>query len=76
MLNDAGGQVIVNQRGRLEGLPELPPDLRESVERALATRQLRASPALTEWSTGAGNLRSELEKQSTFAPVESNGCCD
>ena len=69
VLNDAGGQVIVNPRGRLEGLPELPPDLRESVERALATRQLRASPALTEWSTGAGNLRSELEKQNTFAPA-------
>jgi len=69
VLNDAGGRVIVNPRGRLEGLPELPPDLRESVERALATRGLPASPALTEWSTGAGNLRSELEKQNTFAPL-------
>lgn len=69
VLNDAGGQVIVNPRGRLEGLPDLPPDLRESVEKALATRRLRASPALTEWSTDAGNLRSELEKQNTFAPL-------
>ncbi|HKP83913.1 MAG TPA: hypothetical protein VJT69_17995 [Pyrinomonadaceae bacterium] len=70
VLNDAGGQLTVNPRGRLEGLPELPPDLRESVEKALATRRLHASPALTEWSTGAGNLRSEVEKQSTFAPLD------
>lgn len=68
-LNDAAGQVILNQRGQLEGLQELPPDLKESIERVLATRQLRASPALTGWQTGAGNLRSELEKQSTFAPL-------
>ena len=69
-LNDAGGQVIVNQSGQLEGLQELPPDLKESVERALATRQLRASPALSGWPTGAGNLRGELEKQNTFAPLD------
>src|SRR5215208_7652801 len=42
VLKDAGGQVTVNQRGGLEGLEGLPPDLKESVERALATRQLRA----------------------------------
>ncbi len=69
-LNDAGGQILVNQRGQLEGLDELPPDLKESVERALATRRLRNSPALTGWSTGAGILRSELEEQNTFAPLE------
>jgi hypothetical protein len=69
VLNDAGGQVTVNQQGRVDGLHELPPDLRESVEKALATRQLRTSPALTGWTTGAANLRSELEQQSTFAPL-------
>jgi hypothetical protein len=69
-LNDAGGQLLVNQRGQLEGLNDLPPDLKESVERALAARRLRDSPALTGWSTGAGILRSELEKQNTFAPLE------
>lgn len=69
VLNDAGGQVTVNQQGRLEGLQELSPDLRESVEKALATRQLRTSPALTGWTTGAANLRSEPERQSTFAPL-------
>ena len=68
-LNDAGGQVIVNQRGQLEGLQELPPDLKESVERALASRQLRASPALTGWPTGAGTLRGRANT-STFAPLE------
>jgi len=69
-LNDAGGQILVNQRGQLEGLDELPPDLKESVERALATRRLRDSPAITGWSTGAGSLRGEVEKQNTFAPLE------
>ena len=70
VLNDAGGQVVVNKSGHLEGLAELPGDLRESVARALATRQLRASPALSEWTTGAANLRGTLEQQSTFAPLE------
>lgn len=69
-LNDAGGQILVNQRGQLEGLHDLPPDLKESVERALATRRLSDSPALTGWTTGAGMLRSELEEQNTFAPLE------
>lgn len=68
-LNDAGGQILVSQRGQLEGLNDLPPDLKESVERALATHRLRDSPALTGWSTGAGMLRSELAGQNTFAPL-------
>jgi hypothetical protein len=53
----------------LEGFDSLPPDLKENVERALATRRLRDSPALAGWSTGAGILRSELEEQNTFAPL-------
>lgn len=69
VLNDAGGEVTVNQQGRLEGLQELPPDLRESVERALTTRRLHASPALSGWLTGAGELRGEMGMQSTFAPL-------
>ena len=68
-LNDAGGQIFVNQRGQLEGLDELPPELKVSVERALATRRLHDSPALTGWSTGAGILRSGLQEQNTFAPL-------
>jgi hypothetical protein len=70
VLNDAGREVTVNQHGQLEGLRDLPSDLKESIRKALATRQLGASPALTGWSTGAGILRGELEKQSTFAPLE------
>lgn len=70
VLNDAGGQVSLDPRGRLDGLQELPPDLKNSVEQALATRRLRASPALTGWPNGAGSLRSGLEKQGTFAPLE------
>ncbi len=69
-LNDAGRQILVNQRGQLEGFDELPPDLKESVERALANRRLRDSPALAGWSTGAGSLRSDPEKQNLFAPSE------
>lgn len=70
VLNDAMGQVIVNQRGQLEGLHDLPPDLRASVEHALATRRLQASPALSGWLSSAGGLRGELENQSAFAPLE------
>ena len=70
MLYDAGGQLIVNQRGRLEGLQQLPPDLKESVEQALASGQLGASPGVRGWSTGANRLRSESVTQGTFAPVD------
>ena len=69
-LNDAGRQISVNQRGQLEGLDELPPELKQSVERALATRRLGDSPAITEWSTGAAILRGQVERQNTFAPLE------
>lgn len=70
MLYDAGGQLIVNQSGHLEGLQQLPPDLKESVEQALATGQLGASPGLRGWRTGANNLRSGSVTQGTFAPVD------
>lgn len=70
VLNDAGGQVIVNQHGQLEGLHDLPPDLRASVEHALATRRLQSSPALSGWLSGAENLRGALGDQDTFAPLE------
>jgi hypothetical protein len=67
---DAGGQLVLNKRGQLEGLQQLPPDLKESVERALATRRLGASPGLTAWTTGKNNLRSAVETQTTFGPLE------
>ena len=73
VLNDAGGQVVVNQRGQLEGLQELPPDLKESVERALATRRLGVSPALRGWSAGVNNLRSGLETPGSFGPLDPIG---
>ena len=69
VLNDAGTEVIVNQRGHLEGLDGLAQDLRESVEQALTTRRLGVSPALTGWSTRVENLRGVFETPSTFAPV-------
>jgi hypothetical protein len=73
VLHDAGGQVVVDQRGRVEGLPELPPDLKESIERALATRRLGASPGLAGWSTGAGGLRSGAGAESMLAPLNPVG---
>jgi len=73
VLNDAGCQLKLNKDGHLEGLEQLPPDLKESVERALATHRLGASPALQGWSTGANNLRSGVGTQSTFAPLEPVG---
>ncbi len=69
VLNDAGGQLMLSQSGRLKGLEELPPDLRESVERALVTGRLRASPALTGWTTGAGHLRGGSASESPFVPL-------
>ncbi len=54
----------------MEGLDELPPELKQSVERALATRRLGDSPAITGWSTGAASLRGDVERQNTFAPLE------
>jgi hypothetical protein len=73
VLNDAGCQLKLTRDGHLEGLQELPPDLKESVERALATGRLGASPALKGWSTGPNNLRSGVGTQSTFAPLEPVG---
>ena len=70
MLYDAGGELIVNHRGQLEGLQQLPPDLKESVEQALATGQLGSSPALRGWPTGGSRLRSEAVTQGTFAPLD------
>src|ERR1043165_1355413 len=69
VLNDAGGQVTVNKGGSIEGLRELPPDLKESVERALTTHRLGVSPALKGWSIDTYNLRSGETTQSTFAPL-------
>ena len=68
ILNDAAGQLIVTQSGRLEGLDQLPSDLQENVERALVTRQLDASPGLTGWATYTDRLRNEFERQNTFCP--------
>ena len=66
---DANGQLVLTQRGRLEGLEDLPPDLRESVERALVTSRLPASPALSGFYSGASNLRGDVGPQTEFAPV-------
>ena len=68
-LYDAGGEIILDQRGRLEGLRDLPPDLKETIERTLVARQFRASPALRGWSGDTNNLRSRTEPQNTFGPV-------
>lgn len=70
MVYDADGQLVVNRRGQLEGLQQLPPDLKESVEQALATGRLGASPALRGWSTGTNNLRSGSVTQGAFSPVD------
>ena len=67
-LNDAGGQLVINNSGRLEGLEELPPDLRETIERVLVTRQFNASPGLTGWTTEINSLRGTFEQQTTFCP--------
>jgi len=70
VLNDASCQFKLYKDGHLEGSQELPPDLKASIERALASHRLGASPALKGWSTGSINLRSGVGTQSTFAPLE------
>ena len=71
MVYDGNGQIVLTQRGRLEGVDDLPPDLRESVEQALATRRLPPSAGLTRWYSGASNMRGalNLNSQNTFAPL-------
>ena len=69
VLNDGGRQVTLNQRGQLEGLEQLPPDLKASIERALATHRLGALRGLRGWSAATNNLRSGLATQTTFAPL-------
>lgn len=68
MLNDANGQLIVTNSGRLEGLEELPQDLKETIERVLVSRQFDSSPGLTGWTNYATRLRSTFEAQDAFCP--------
>jgi len=73
VVNDASCQFRLYKDGHLEAPQELPPDLKESVERALTTHRLGTSPALKGWSTGTINLRSGSVTQSTFAPLDPLG---
>ena len=69
LLYDADGELVVTKGGRLEGLHDLPPDLKESVERVLATGRLGVSPALKGLSDDGGNMRGGTETGSAFAPL-------
>lgn len=68
-LNDADSQLNLTKSGRLEGLEELPSDLKESIEQVLASRQLDASPGLAGWTTYSTRLRSTFEAQDAFCPL-------
>lgn len=67
-LNDGGGQVTMDQQGRVEGLGSLPPDLKQAVERTLATRRLQMTKPLADLSV-PGKLRDEATEQNTFLPL-------
>ena len=67
-LNDGGGQVTMDQQGRVEGLGSLPPDLKQAVERTLATRRLQITKPLSDLSV-PGELRDEVSEQNTFLPL-------
>ena len=73
VLNDASCQFRLYKDGHLETPQELPPDLKHSIERALSTHRLGASPALRGWATGAGKLRSGFWTPSTFVPLDPVG---
>ena len=68
-LNDGGLQVTMDQRGRVEGLGSLPPDLRQAVERALTTRRLQLPKPLADLSVDQGRLRDDATEQNTFLPL-------
>lgn len=53
-LNDGGTRVSLNQRGRLDGLEELPPETRLAVSRALRSRRVETPSALVNLAEGEG----------------------
>lgn len=75
MVYDGNGQIVLTQRGRLEGVDDLPSDLRESVEQALATRKLPATEGSPGWYSGTSKMRgdSNLNSQNTFFPLTPMG---
>ena len=65
-LNDGGQQVTLDEMGNSTGLASLPPELRATVENILATRRFSQSPALSNLTEHAGQLRGQLEEQDTI----------
>jgi hypothetical protein len=68
-LNDGGGRVTMDQRGHVEGLGSLTPDLRQAVESALTTRRLHSTKPLADLSVDPGKLRDDAIDQTTFLPL-------
>jgi hypothetical protein len=58
VLNDGGGQVVLDERGHVEGLGALPSDLRRVLEMALTTKRLERPKVLAALSAGSGRFRS------------------
>lgn len=66
-LDDGGVQVTMDQRGHVEGLESLPPDLRQAVERTLATRRLESTKPMVDLLV-PGKLRDKAIEQNNFLP--------
>jgi hypothetical protein len=73
VLNDGGGQILIDSLGRVSGLESLPVELRQSVKTALTARQLQRPSILAELSTKPGGLLGGSGERDTFALSEPFG---
>jgi hypothetical protein len=66
-LDDGQGRVTLDHRGRIEGLPLLPPDLRRAVGAALQTTRVQTPAAIRELVGTTGTMLGAAEQGGTFA---------
>jgi hypothetical protein len=72
-LNDAGGEVTLDDTGRIEGLGDVTPSLIESVRRALRTEKLNIAPALSGLQGKTGTLMGRSSEGVPFRLLEPVG---
>jgi hypothetical protein len=66
-LNDGGGQVTLDQQGKLTGLDNLPPAYQQLVKDALTTQRLERPGTLTGLNRRGSSLMGEDEQGQRFA---------
>jgi hypothetical protein len=71
-LTDGGRQITLDEDGHSKGLESLPVDLRNTIEKVLASRKFGLPPVLFGLSESAGRLRGDVETEDAIgqlAPV-------